>query len=446
MTYYPATDDERKEMLDAIGAESFDELIKNIPDDIRFKGNLDLPPRISECETMRELYRIAETNLHAGISNFLGGGSYDHVVPSAIGAITSRSEFYTAYTPYQAEVSQGTLQSIYEFQSMICQLTGMDISNASMYDGGSALAEATLLAAAHTKRTGIVIAGALNPDYRQIIDTYCKSQDINVQEIPLKEGVTDLSALKKAVTDDTAAVIVQHPNFYGYLEDVTEIGEIAKSKKALYISVINPISLGVLSPPGEYGADITIGEGQPLGVGLNYGGPYLGIFAVKKFLMRKIPGRLSGITVDRDGERGFVLTLQTREQQIRREKATSNICTNQGLMMLAATVYMALLGKQGIQDVAKLCLQKSHYLAEKIREIDGCSLKYDRPFFHEFIVTLPKPAKEVVRALTDKKILAGIPLSKWGGDPNDLMIAVTERRLNHELDSYVRELKAVLKE
>ncbi len=445
MTYYPATDDEQKEMLNAIGVESFDELIKNIPDDIRFKGNLTLPPRISECETMRELYRIAESNLHAGISNYLGGGSYDHYVPAAISAITSRSEYYTAYTPYQAEVSQGTLQSIYEFQTMICQLTGMDLSNASMYDGGSALAEATLLAAAHTKRTGIIIAGALNPDYRQIIDTYCKSQNINIQEVNIKDGVTDLSALKNAVTEDTAAVIVQHPNFYGCLEDVNEIGEIAKSKKALYISVVNPISLGILSPPGEYGADITIGEGQPLGVGLNFGGPYLGIFAVKEFLMRKIPGRLAGITVDKEGERGFVLTLQTREQQIRREKATSNICTNQGLMMLAATVYMALLGKQGVRDVARLCLQKSHYLAKKITEIDGCSLKYDRPFFNEFIVTLPKPAKEVVGKLTEKKILAGIPLSTLGGEPNDLMIAVTERRLKQELDTYVQELQGILK-
>lgn len=445
MTYYPATDDERKEMLGAIGTKSFEELIANIPAEVRFKGDLNIPEKLSECETLRELYRIAETNLHAGTINLLGGGSYDHFVPSAISAITSRSEFYTAYTPYQAEVSQGTLQAIYEFQTMICQLTGMDLSNASMYDGGSSLAEAILLAAAHTKRTGIVIAGAINPDYLKIVDTYCKSQDIQIHQIPLDNGTADLSVLKETVNEDTAAVIVQQPNFYGCLEDVFEIGEIAKTKKALYISVVNPISLGILNAPGEYGADITVGEGQPLGVGLNFGGPYLGIFAVKEFLMRKIPGRLAGITVDTDGKRGFVLTLQTREQQIRREKATSNICTNQGLMMLAATVYMAILGKAGIREVATLCMQKSHYLAEKINEIDGCKLKFDRPFFNEFVVTLPQPTPAVVNALATKKILAGIPLSKWGGDPNDIMIAVTERRLKHELDTFVEELKGVLK-
>lgn len=441
MTYFPATDDERKEMLDAIGTKSFEELIANIPEEVRFKGDLNIPSKLSECEALRELYRIAEENLHTGVSNYLGGGSYDHFVPSAISAITSRSEFYTAYTPYQAEVSQGTLQAIYEYQTMICRLTGMDISNASMYDGGSALAEAIILAAAHTKRTEIVIAGALQPDYLKIVNTYCKSQNINVNQLPLDDGTADINALKKAVTDDTAAVVVQQPNFYGCLEDVFEIGEIAKSKKAIYISVVNPISLGILSAPGDYGADITIGEGQPLGIGLNFGGPYLGIFAVKEFLMRKIPGRLSGITVDADGERGFVLTLQTREQQIRREKATSNICTNQGLMMLAATVYMAMLGKQGLHEVANLCLQKSHYLAEKIKEIDGCTLKYKKPFFNEFVVTLSHPAATVVNKLAKKKILAGIPLSKWDGNPNDLMIAVTERRLKHELDTFVEELR-----
>lgn len=445
MTYYPATDDERQEMLDAIGVKTFEDLIANIPADIRLTKNLNIPPKLSECETLREVYRIAEENLHAGISNFLGAGSYDHSVPSAISAITGRSEFYTAYTPYQAEVSQGTLQAIYEYQTMICQLTGMDVSNASMYDGGSALAEAVLLAVAHTKRAEVVIAGALHPDYLNIIETYCRSQNINLRQTDLHDGAADLSAVKSAVDDNTAAVIIQHPNFYGCLEDVYEIGDVAKSKNALYISVVNPISLGLLTPPGEYGADIMVGEGQPLGIGLNFGGPYLGTFAVKEFLMRKIPGRLAGVTVDADGERGFVLTLQTREQQIRREKATSNICTNQGLMMLAATVYLALLGKQGIQEVANICLQKSHYLADKIKEIQGCTLKFGRPFFNEFVVSLPKSAESIVEKLTEKKILAGVPLSKWGGDPNDLMIAVTERRLKKELDNYVQELTIAIK-
>jgi glycine dehydrogenase subunit 1 len=444
MTYYPSTDEDRKEMFDSIGVRSFEELIANVPAEIRFKEKLNIPARLSEFEVLNELQRLADTNTKTNIPNFMGAGSYDHYVPSAIQAITSRSEYYTAYTPYQAEVSQGTLQAIYEFQTMICQLTGMDLANASMYDGGSALAEAIILSAAHTRRSEILIAGKLHPDYRRIVDTYCKNQDVVIRQIPVNDGVADIDAIRKAVSENTAAVVVQQPNFYGCLEDVFTIGEIAREKKSIYIAVVNPISLGVLSPPGEYGADITVGEGQPFGIGLNFGGPYLGIFAVKEFLMRKIPGRLAGITVDTERERGFVLTLQTREQQIRREKATSNICTNQGLMMLAATVYLALMGKQGLQEVANLCLQKSHYLAEKIEAIGGVSVKYQKPFFNEFVVHLPKPASQVLKILAAKGILGGLPLERWNEDTHDLMIAVTEKRSKQDLDSLVQELQAAV--
>jgi glycine dehydrogenase subunit 1 len=440
MTFYPSTDEERRHMLDAIGVKEFEDLIADIPHEIRVRNGLKLPPKLSEYETIQELQRLAKNNTGADKLNFMGGGSYDHFVPSVVAAIIGRPEFYTAYTPYQAEVSQGTLQAIYEYQTMICQLTGMDLSNASMYDGGSALAEACLLAAAYTQKKEIVIAAKTHPDYIRVVETYCHSQGISITRVETKNGTTDLDVLQSTVTDKTAAVVVQQPNFYGCLEDVYSIRDIAKQHNALYIAVINPLSIGTIAPPGEYDADITVGEGQPLGLGLNFGGPYLGIFAVKEFLMRRIPGRLAGITVDLDGKRGFVLTLQTREQQIRREKATSNICTNQGLMMLAATVYMASMGKQGLKEVATLCLQKSHYLAQKIREIDSISLKYDIPFFNEFVLTLPVKAKILLDRLAQQNILAGIPLSTWGESENDLLVAVTEKRTKNEIDFFAHEL------
>ncbi len=444
MTYYPATDEDRRKMLEAIGVSDFSDLIANIPEELRSNLKFDLPAGLSEFEAITELKRLADDISGAGKICFMGGGSYDHFVPAAVGAITGRSEFYTAYTPYQAEVSQGTLQAIYEYQTMICGLTGMEVSNASMYDGASSLAEACLLAAGYTGRSEIVVAGKVHPDYIKVVQTYCINQGISVVQVPLRDGVVDLDALKTMAGDRTAAVVVQQPNFYGCLEEVSLIGEIAKHWKAIYISVVNPISLGLLTPPGEYGADIAVGEGQPLGLGLNFGGPYLGIFAVKEYLIRKIPGRLAGITVDREGKRGFVLTLQTREQQIRREKATSNICTNQGLMMLAATVYMALLGKQGMQEIARLCLQKSHYLAEQLKTIDGVELTFDQPFFNEFVVSLPTSADELLDHLAQKDIIAGVPLSRWHESKNNLLIAVTEKRTIQEMDLFVRELRGYL--
>jgi len=442
MGFVPNTEEDKKEMLKAIGVSSFEELISDIPAEIRLKEELNLPEPLSEYEVLKELQDISEKNLDLNHAIcFLGGGAYDHFIPSAVFTIISRSEFYTAYTPYQAEVSQGTLQSIYEYQTMICRLTGMDAANASMYDGGSALAEAVLLSIGYTERKEVVVAGPVNPNYLKVVKTYTHPRKAQIKLTKFDAGVCDIEDLKQKVTDNTACVIVQQPNFFGNIEDVFEIERITHLHGALFIVAIDPISLGLLVPPGEYGADIVVGEGQPLGIPLSFGGPYLGIFAVKEFLIRKMPGRLSGITIDRNGERGFTLTLQTREQHIRREKATSNICTNQGLMMLAATVYMALMGKQGLKEVATLCLQKSHYLAEKISQIDGFKLKYKQPFFKEFVVETPLPVSLIKDKLQAKKILPGIDISKFAGYGDGLLIAVTEKRTKKEMDIFVDELK-----
>lgn len=440
--YIPNSDADRREMLAAIGVKQFEELLKNIPPEIRLKDGLRLPEALSELEVVNELQTMTSQNKNlTEVVSFLGGGSYDHFIPAAIGTIISRSEFITAYTPYQAEVSQGTLQAIYEFQTMICRLTGMDVANASMYDGGSALAEAVLLAMGHTKRNEIVIAGQLHPHYLEVIRTICVRRDVSVKQTRLNEGIADLDDLRKSVSSVTACVVAQHPNFFGCLEQVAEIGAVAHDVGALYVVSVDPISLGILAPPGDYGADVVTGEGQCLGIPTSFGGPYLGIFAVKEALMRKIPGRLSGVTVDAQGKRGFVLTLQTREQQIRREKATSNICTNQGLMMLAATVYLALMGKRGIQEVAELCVQKSHYLASEIAKVKGFKLRYTSPFFKEFVVDTPKPPNEIVRRLSKRNVLPGIDLARFDGATQGLLITVTEKRTKAEMERLIQELK-----
>jgi len=444
MPFFPNTDEDRREMLKQIGARGLDDLLTNIPASIRLRDGLALPKALSEMEVLKELQGLASQNQGAeAVVSFLGGGAYDHFIPAAVSAILSRSEFYTAYTPYQAEVSQGTLQAIYEYQSMICSLTGMDAANASMYDGGSAVAEAALLAVRHTDRKELVIAGKVHPRHLEIVRTYTQGWEVSFRQVPLREGRTDLAALKKIVMDKTAAVLVQQPNFYGCLEDVDEIGKIAQEAGALFIVSVDPISLGLLAPPGSYGADVVVGEGQSLGIPLSFGGPYLGIFALKDFLIRKIPGRLSGITVDSDGKRGFTLTLQTREQHIRREKATSNICTNQGLMMLAACVYLSLMGKEGIPEVARLCLLKSHYLAQEIAKIPGFRLKWDQPFFKEFVVELSKSPSTILERLSKKGVLGGIDISQYDRGVEGLLIAVTEKRTREEMDRLVMELKAV---
>jgi len=445
MHYIPNTDRDREEMLRAIGVRHFEELLRNIPKALRSPEGLRLPEPLSELEVSQLLGRIAEENKSTQqYLSFLGGGAYDHFIPAAVGHIISRPEFYTAYTPYQPEVSQGTLQAIYEYQSMICELTGMDVANASLYDGGSALGEAALMAHSETGRKEILVSKTVHPFYRRVLRTYCHGQGIRLVEIPQDEGITDLESLKAHCTDQTAGVILQHPNFFGCLEEMAEAEKIIHKVGALFITSNDPISLGLLVPPGEYGADIVTGEGQALGNAQNFGGPYLGLFAVRQQLVRKMPGRLAGMTVDRKGQRGFVLTLQTREQHIRREKATSNICTNQALMALAATVYMALMGPKGMAKVAELCLQKSHYLGEQISKIPGFSIKYSRPFFKEFVIKVPIPPREIIRRLLEKKIFAGIDLGEFDFGLNDgLLVCVTEKRTKDEIDAFVNGLRQV---
>ena len=444
MPFIVNTASEREEMLQAIGVSSFDALIADIPEEIRLKRALDLFAASDEPQVRKLLEGLAAANKStADYVSFLGGGAYDHFIPAAIKTITSRSEFYTAYTPYQPEVSQGTLQAIYEYQSLICRLYEMDVANASMYDGATALAEAVLMAMNVTGRSQVVVAGKLHPFNNSVLKTYLEAAGHNaVIQNTLEEGIGSIPALKELVGDNVAAVIVQQPNFYGSLEEVEAIGAIAHEKGALFVVSADPLSLGVLAAPGSYGADIAVGEGQPLGSSQSFGGPYLGIFTVKQQLVRKIPGRLVGMTKDRDGENGFILTLQTREQHIRREKATSNICSNQALNALQAAVYLSLLGKEGLQQVAAQSAQGAHYLAGKIAAISGFSLKYTSPFFREFVVETPLPAAVIIERMLDHKVFAGYDLAAHG--ETGLLVAVTEKRTRQELDGFVEKLGEVV--
>lgn len=443
MSYVPNTDQNRKDMLKKTGVNDFSELLQVVPESIRLKDELDLPPPLSELELTKLLGGMANQNTDTDQAVcFLGGGAYDHFIPAIVDHIISRSEYYTAYTPYQAEVSQGTLQTIWEFQSLICELTGMDVANASMYDGATAAAEAALLAHGHTRREEILVAESLNPNYRRVIDTYCGSIKMKVSTLAAPEGRVDSDQIKKAISDQVACVIVQTPNFFGLLEQVGEIEPLVHSAGALLVLVCDPISLGMLRTPGEYNADIAVGEGQVLGNSLNLGGPYLGYFAAKQALVRKMPGRIVAATTDTQGRRGFVMTLQTREQHIRRERATSNICTNEALCALSACVYLSVMGKNGIGKVAELCLQKSHYAAEQIDRVEGFKRRFDAPFFKEFVVETPLPPKKIIRSLLDGGIFAGLDLSALGQEhKNQLLVCVTEKRTKEEIDLLVNELR-----
>ncbi len=442
MSFVPNTEEDRNEMLKTIGVSSFEELIKSIPEKIRLNKKLNLPPALSEWEAIKLMQNYANKNKDASAYTcYLGGGAYDHFIPSIVGMVLERPEFKTAYTPYQAEVSQGTLQAMYEYQSMICTLTGMDVSNASQYDGGSALAEAALMANAYNKKTTVFYAGSVNPLYKQVVSSICSGRRLQFKEFVSDDGTCDLNSLKKEIKNEVSAVIVQQPNVYGNLEEVHEIEKTAHSNGALFIVSVDPISLGILQAPGEYNADVVVAEGQSLGIPMSYGGPYLGIFAAKKEFVRKIPGRLSGVTKDLDGKRGFVLTLQTREQQIKREKATSNICTNQGLMMLASTVYMATMGKQGIKEVAEQCIQRAHYLASNIKKIPGFKLMNDKPFFKEFLVETPVEPKEIIEDAENEGILAGIDMGRFPECKPGLLVAVTEKRSKEDMDKFIGFLK-----
>jgi glycine dehydrogenase subunit 1 len=443
MPYIPNTDRDREEMLKRIGVSSFEELISEIPDEIRLRASLDLPSPLTEMEVKKELQRVANENTINPIT-FMGGGAYDHYIPTVVDQMILRSEFATAYTPYQPEVSQGTLQQIYEYQTMISELTGMEVSNASLYDGASALAEACNMAKASTRRTKILMTETIHPHHRQVVKTYCEGLGLELGEIPMKDGRIHLDLTDKDVypTEETAALLVQQPNFLGCLEDVEEMEEAIHSIGGLFIVSADPISLGLMKPPGDYGADIVVGEGQPLGIPLSFGGPYLGLFATRKKFIRQIPGRIVGRTIDREGKQGFVLTLQTREQHIRRERATSNICTNQALCALAATVYLSLLGKSGIREVSRLCLEKSHYLAGELSKLDRFRLAFSHPFFKEFTLECEKNPKDIIQNLLGEGIFAGVDLGRF--DPKwekYLLIAVTEKRTREEMDKFVELMK-----
>lgn len=442
MAYLTNSEQDIADMLDAIGVEDFEALIKNIPAKLRFKKDFELPEAESEFGTRSITEKLASKN--ELYTSYLGGGTYDHYVPAVVSEITSRPEFYTSYTPYQPEVSQGNLQAMYEFQSQICALTEMDVTNASMYEAGSALAEAVLLAAAHTRLKKILVPDTLNPNYREIVQTYVEYLDIELVFVKADMLQMDAADLENKFTDDIAAVIVQHPNYYGFLEDVDRVNQLRENKKTLLIQVYDPISLGVLKTPGAFRADIAIAEGQSLGNAQNYGGPFVGLFSVNQKLVRKIPGRISGITKDAEGKRGFVLTLQTREQHIRRENATSNICTNSGLLTVAVGTYLATMGKKGMQEVANLCMQKAHYLADQLCKIPGVKLATDGSFFKEFTLELPCAADDLIQKALEEKIFAGISLRKQG-KPNHILIAVTEKRTREELDTFVTVVKSILK-
>ncbi len=444
MRYIPNTHAQRKEMLSAIGVESVEDLLTRIPEKARLSRPLSLPQAMAEQDLVAHMRDLAAKNADAdSFTCFLGAGSYDHFIPSPINHLISRSEFFTAYTPYQPEASQGTLRTIYEYQTMVAELTGMDVANASLYDGGSSLAEAALMAHSATERTELALSRGVNPFYRQVVESYCEGPGLKIREVPAGEGSTNLDALRRVTTKKTAAVILQHPNFFGCLEELQAAAEIAHEAGALLVVAVDPVSLGLLAPPGEAGADIVVGEGQGLGIPMSYGGPGLGIFAARKDLARRMPGRLVGATVDLDGRRGFVLTLQTREQHIRREKATSNICTNVALCALMATIYMALMGKSGLRKVGELALAKAHYCAERLTGIPGVALRFPRaPFFEEFVLQLPKSPERVVKRLLREKILAGIPLKRFDRTLRDcLLVAVTEKRTKAEIDSFADALR-----
>jgi glycine dehydrogenase subunit 1 len=446
MRYLSTTPAQRAEMLRAIGVEDVEALLERIPAKARLGRELAVPAAMAEGELVAHLRALAERNADADrYATFLGAGAYDHYVPSMINHMLLRSEFFTAYTPYQPEASQGTLRSIYEYQTMLSELTGMDVTNASLYDGGSALAEAALMAHGVTDRDGIVVSGALSPLARRVVETYCAGPRLPVRVVPWADGVTDLDALRTAVTDRTACVLVQYPSFFGCLEDLDAAATIAHERGALLVVSVDPVALALLRPPGEAGADIVVGEGQALGNHLNFGGPYLGVFACRKELVRRMPGRLVGATVDRDGRRGFVLTLQTREQHIRREKATSNICTNVALVALAATVHLALLGKEGLRRVATLSTAKAHYAAETLAAVPGVTARFGTPFFKEFALRLPRTPTSVLRALRKRRILGGVALGQFDRRLKDaILVAVTERRTRAEIDAYADALRAAV--
>ncbi len=448
MAYIPHTDADRAEMLAAIGVNRLDDLFDAVPPEYRFP-KLDLPGPMSEMEVLWELQALANANASANdYAIFLGAGAYNHYVPSVINHMLLRGEFYTAYTPYQPELSQGTLQAIFEWQSMLCQLTGMEAANASHYDGATSLAEAVTVAVAQgrNKRRKIILSPNVNPQYRAVARTY--HQGTATKFVGDKSGRATLEDLIDMLDDNTAMLVVQYPNFFGQIEDFAGVADKVHEAGVLLCMVADPIALGILKSPGELGADIVVGEGQSLGIPLSFGGPYLGFFATMNEYVRKIAGRVVGETVDSDGRRAYVMTLRPREQDIRREKASSNICTNQGLMALAACIYLAMMGKHGLRRVAELCYHKAHYAAQRIAEIPGYSVNTALPFFQEFVVTCPRPVQEInARLLEDYRIVGGYDLGKDYPDrAGQMLVAVTETNPKDEIDELVEGLTQVAKD
>ncbi|HSQ23273.1 MAG TPA: aminomethyl-transferring glycine dehydrogenase subunit GcvPA [Pyrinomonadaceae bacterium] len=444
MRYIPNSPDERADMLKQIGVATTENLFDSIPEELRLRHDLDVPAAMSEIELLKRFEEMGARNQAAQRVSFLGGGAYSHYIPTIVDHLISRSEFFTAYTPYQPEISQGTLQAIFEFQTLVCQLTGMEIANASMYDGSTAMAEAVLMAERVTKRTKVIASTAIHPQYLAVAHTYVQHAGIELQQsLYCTETGTTLPESLSAIDDQTAAVVVQSPNFFGCIEDLQALSEKAHTHDALLIvAVTEAMSFGLLRSPGACGADIVVAEGQSFGVPMSFGGPYVGLFATRDKYARQIPGRLVGEAYDKNGRRGFVLTLATREQHIRREKATSNICTNEGLIALAATIYLETMGRRGVQEAAQQCAQKAHYAAREISKLEGFSLPYSAPFFNEFVVRAPVEASSLLERLArESGIAGGIALSRFDSNwPNDLLVCVTETNTRGDIDALVQGL------
>ncbi len=444
MRYIPHTQTDIREMLSAIGIQKVDELFHSIPEALRLEAPLNLPPALPEADLTQVLNQLGNRNVNPEeCAVFLGAGAYRHFTPSLVNHLISRGEFLTSYTPYQPEVSQGTLQAIFEFQSFVCMLTGMEVANASVYDGASSLAEAVLMAHRVNHRNEVLMARTVHPEYRQVVATYTRGIDFKITEAPYQEnGQTDLNFIKEHVTDDTSSVVLQSPNFFGIVEQYAELGEFLKDKKTLLIVVVaEATSLGILKSPGERGADIVAGEGQAWGLPVSYGGPYVGFFATREPFFRQIPGRIVGETVDREGQRSYALTLATREQHIRREKATSNICTNQGLCALAAAIWLAAMGKQGVREVALQNLKTADALKSKLQQLKGFGLRFLADTYNEFVLECPGPAQEIHRKLLAENIVAGLPLGEFYPElENCLLICATEMNSQESLDRFADRL------
>src|SRR3989475_2697857 len=448
MSYIPNTPEDQGAMLARLGLPSLEALLSPVPENVRFRRPLDLPPALSEPDLKRVLYAMAAKNKNLDtVISFLGAGTYDHTIPSVVPHLQRRSEFVTSYTPYQPEVSQGMLQAIYEFQTMVCQITGLDIANASLYDGATAMIEAVLLAIGPGGRGEVVISMGVDPQYRRVLHTYAHARGFSVKEVPTRDGITSIEDLDAAVSATTAAVVIQQPNFFGCIEDMQAIEPVAHKGKAVFVTTITePASLGVLAAPGDYGADIAVGELMSFGNTMSYGGPALGFMAAKQKYMRLLPGRLVGQTVEESGEKqtGYVLTLQTREQHIRRERATSNICTNQSLLAVGATIYMAALGRQGFRQLGELCLQKAHYAFRQITALPGFEPVFNTPFFDEFVVKSPVSTQKLQQHFAQADIIGGYDLSLDYPDmENCLLFCVTETRTKEDIDRLVAVLKEV---